>query len=840
MYLTLLSGFSNYNNRTVRKYSTVSQYISAAEGYWHVVDNQGALLSVNFKMNDGVSTSQVINNELASDFSHEPDYLIAYDDNAMGFVLSRWFILEIRENRGGQKELILRRDLVADYYSDLRSADCFVERGLCGDEDPLILNNEGMLLNQIKKSETLLKDDLDSAWIVGYMDGKDRISLTVATAAPASYMTIQDVSDQTGISVSQLNALLSGSTLKTMQGYWSVLCDVMVERRGGSYPHQLIEGYISQDGTGRRHYDKFSSFNPPNAAFKTTRQSDVTTLDQAAARGWELMGDALVNSNTGSVLKNAFAQIVDMPTDFITEEQYNNLKNISVPIFDAQNNIYFTINVSRASVQNAYGPAYTTMRDVTALSNALTALASNANIDYILEDAQVRVIGKFGDLTVTKTTLDTATAKIQVGGSDAIGLQTRPYKMFAMPLDPIYLRKPGENNLVQWDQTEWTKKLASAILRDGNSEDDQVPSLGIYDVQLLPYCPLRNLIRHTTVGHIGYLEMVGAEGYEYDALIDQSDQTTVLAYLYYCDTDSGSFIIPKREDVDTSKKYDSNAKMLRLCSPNYQGSFDFNVAKNGGVDGYVVNFTYKPYTPYIRVAPQFSGLYGSEFGDQRGLICGGNFSMTQSTSAWKQYELNNKNYQNIFNREIQSLDIQQEIQLRDAKLGAVAGSLQLAAQGALAGSSLSKYTAGTGALAGAGLGIIGGQIDINDTTKLLQDQRAAMIDKFNYQLGNIKALPNTLTKLDAFDISSKIWPFVEEYGPTEEEKALFEEHIRLQSYTLMRIEKLESQMAEAPVNDVDSMHYVKGQLIRTNNEDLRIDKHVWDEIYAELSKGVYC
>jgi hypothetical protein len=32
--------------------------------------------------------------------------------------------------------------------------------------------------------------------------------------------------------------------------------------------------------------------------------------------------------------------------------------------------------------------------------------------------------------------------------------------------------------------------------------------------------------------------------------------------------------------------------MLRLCSPNYQGSFDFNAAKNDGITNFIVNLTY--------------------------------------------------------------------------------------------------------------------------------------------------------------------------------------------------------------------------------------------------------
>ena len=93
-----------------------------------------------------------------------------------------------------------------------------------------------------------------------------------------------------------------------------------------------------------------------------------------------------------------------------------------------------------------------------------------------------------------------------------------------------------------------------------------------------------------------------------------------------------------------SLKIDSNCDIYRIVSPNYQGTFEFNVAKNGGkVNYFMAQCTYKPYTPMIKVAPDFSLLYGANYSDNRGLICGGDFSLPRATSAWETYQLNNKN-----------------------------------------------------------------------------------------------------------------------------------------------------------------------------------------------------
>lgn len=78
------------------------------------------------------------------------------------------------------------------------------------------------------------------------------------------------------------------------------------------------------------------------------------------------------------------------------------------------------------------------------------------------------------------------------------------------------------------------------------------------------------------------------------------------------------------EDIKASNECDT----YRLCSPNYNGVFEFSVAKNGNnVNGFHADCTYRPYNPYIYVHPNFSGLYKQNYEDARGLICGGEFSL---------------------------------------------------------------------------------------------------------------------------------------------------------------------------------------------------------------------
>lgn len=167
----------------------------------------------------------------------------------------------------------------------------------------------------------------------------------------------------------------------------------------------------------------------------------------------------------------------------------------------------------------------------------------------------------------------------------------------------------------------------------------------------------------------------------------------------------------KNNALDT--KVASETEIYRLCSPNYSGVFEFDPYMNNGVQIFNVDCSYKPFNPYIHINPVFNYLYGSDFNDQRGLIIQGDFSLPQETNAWTQYELNNKNYQAMFDRQIQNLKVNQDVQRKqqvfNAVTGTIGGSLSGATTGALVGG-------GFGAVAGAAIGGIasgiGGALDV--------------------------------------------------------------------------------------------------------------------------------
>ncbi len=361
-------------------------------------------------------------------------------------------------------------------------------------------------------------------------------------------------------------------------------------------------------------------------------------------------------------------------------------------------------------------------------------------------------------------------------------------------------------------------KVAQAIQVKGASN--------VYDIQLLPYCPFTNVAYDN-----GFRLNNLIEGTDYILVKDENEDIATI--VLFCDKTTKTFNINQNLDLKDSIKVDNECDMYRLCSPNWNGIFEFNVARNGGsVLGFNVDFNYKPYQPYIHINPIFNGLYGRDFNDARGLICGGDFSLAQNNDAWNNYTVNNKNYQNIFDRQIQNMDFNAGLSRLETGLSAVTGTFTGAASGATAGFMMGGGPVGAvvGGAIGAATSLAGGIGDIAVNEQRLNEQRDLTIDMHNYQLGNIKAIPQSITKVGAFNENNKIWPVIEYYTCTDKEKQAFKNKLKYDGMTVCEI---------ATINDyvLDDPSFIKGQLIRL--EDISEDSHMAYAIYEEIKKGVY-
>lgn len=348
----------------------------------------------------------------------------------------------------------------------------------------------------------------------------------------------------------------------------------------------------------------------------------------------------------------------------------------------------------------------------------------------------------------------------------------------------------------------------------------------LYDLQILPYCPISNweMANERALYSIG--KTVNVDYVE----LKRSDDVTC-GYCSFCDVSSKEQFLSKYTKEIVDYKVENQCDVYRLCSPNYASVFEFNAARNGGIEGYNVRYTYKPYQPFINVAPKFGRLYGKDFKDNRGLILSGDFSLPIVKDSWINYQLQNKNYLLSFDRQIENMEVQYGWQKAQAITGAVAGTLQGGFTGAAAGGMMGGVAgAVAGGVIGTGTSLAGGIMDINMQQALHNEALDFAKDNFGYQLGNIKALPNTLNKVSSIVANSKLFPFVEYYTCTDEERKAFEDKLKYNGMSIGRIGHI------LDFKHPDMQTYVKGQIIRLEG---KFDTHMVNEIANEFNKGWY-
>ena len=788
MHYVLLSNYNNYYNRTYKRNDTYQEYINASAS-----NILGIEKSYNFNIKDGVNLDHIFNVDSNVD---EPNYclLLNETDNS---IVSRWFVLEWEKVRGNQYHAILRRDLLADNYEAITTAPCFIEKGYVGPEDSAIFNKENITVNQIKTSETLLKDDSKTAWIVGY----------IAQDHPA-------LSDKQFTLNPEVDMTITGNFSDWEYASW---CDGNPHTTIDESNAENIVRYVLRATQIR----EFQFNSNTNKSFNSVA-NDSWLVSSTGSKTDQQVLDDYTNSNwIGNIYWTTVLDKIYLDnSSYANSTVMNTLNSLIGKRVQFSDGVYeFNIVTSNGSTGwkywdngNLYNYLYSTvLTDLQELGGSISVVTRYPVAYYL----------NLTNFIITARKLQNIQGTYTYSISQSVRkLDDAPYKMFCMPYytgNYTYRFSVDGSSYINVDkdvQMAWAISIAKEL---GKS---------LYDLQILPYCPISNWEMATdraiwskdkTVD-IDYVVLKGASNLNY-------------GYCSFCDVSSKEQFLKYPVEV-LDYKIENQCDMYRLCSPNYASVFEFNAARNGGIEGYNVRFTYKPYQPFINVAPKFGRLYGKDFKDNRGLILSGDFSLPIVTDAWINYQLQNKNYQLAFDRQIENMEVNYGWQRAQGIANAVVGTIQGGTTGAMAGGMVGGPAgAAAGVLLGTGASIAGGALDLTMQQSLHNEALDFAKDNFGFQLGNIKALPNTLNKVSSIVANSKLFPFVEYYTCTKEEREAFDNKIKYNGMTIGRIGKIEKFL-----NPGDIQTYVKGQLIRLEG---KYDTHEINEIANEFMKGWY-
>lgn len=207
-------------------------------------------------------------------------------------------------------------------------------------------------------------------------------------------------------------------------------------------------------------------------------------------------------------------------------------------------------------------------------------------------------------------------------------------------------------------------------------------------------------------------------------------------------------------------------------------------------------------------------------------------SLPQISDAWDTYQIQNKNYQAMFNRQIESMELQEKWGTVSDLANTLTGTVSAAVGGATTGMMVGgTFGSGIGAGVGAAASFAGGVADTIVNGILRADQRNAAIDQHNMQLGNIKALPYCVSKVNNFNQDNTYVPYLEIYVAGDYEIDNLAKYLALKSYTINRYGAL------IDYKKPNGRTWLQGTLIKIDG--VNDDAHYVAALADEVHQGFY-
>lgn len=798
------------------------------------------MVSVNFSYSDQVTAELVCNNP--EEAWKNATYVVEYDDR--GNIMSRWFVMRAEVTRLNQLRLTLLRDVLADFFNT--STPVFVQRSMLLPTDKFIFNREGINFNQVKTSEELLRDPTRVSWLVCYLaknfgkaksqDGTELDHYDPnARQIKLSTNRVDNVYDAEGTSL----PFSDGQVIRTADsagrieigveffndGWW-----VFDNVRKVYFVINLADGTVQANG-------RSTVVGGSDDIVGTIRESDDIDRDIAKIKS------CIENSLLTDFINLSFTSFGICSSKRLSELKtlYVN-KTITYKLNSGSSSQYYFIS---ARENQGNGSLFDPRKEsnyssvVSTLTNQFINAVNSTTDLHIETDRHSDTVKYSQDFhTITFSVIRTYSPNTSV-------VKVVTVFPLAHTTDNVYdiITIPYGDNIT-FNNRPFNKDMAMAFVNSLMKTDI------CYDVQLLPYSPLSSYLSVTVNEADTAAETVNlhiAKKYETDYTF-QDDPTEDEGKIYQVVSGEGDSCFPiiackscfhsfpiwlktpvvkKGSAIDI--KVQNECYLYRLSSPNYASSFDFSVAKNDGLTGFDIDCAFRPYQPYIHISPKFSGLYGKDFNDTRGLTLAGDFSIDRVKDQWEQYVLQNKNYQMMFDRDIQNMDVNYQLDMTSNGISGTLGALSTGlSSGIMAGIATGNPVVGAvagGAMTAASIG--GMAADMAIASKKHNEAIDYAKDKFNMQLQNIQALPYTLSKVSAFNPNNKIFPVLEVYRATDEEISAFRSYLKHRG---MRTERIDTMSNSQP-------GFFQGDLVDDSN--IKQPSNIVDQIRLELQKGIY-
>ena len=783
--------YNNYANRILKIGTQMADYLGAnSENLLQKIENTSL-----WNPKDGIITEMptaVPKTENLDDFAvTEPDYVIVADeyDN----IDSRWFVIECRRLQRGQYNCTLKRDVFAEAWQDLVNADCHIDRAILLNSDPLIFNPEPITVNQILHSEYKIKDATGVPWIVFY--AADKPSVITNYSPIKNTYDIETDNLVTWEAAREINFLPNNLKSVQIRFYWTDLIPPETTGVLDLLPNGMVD-------------------NSP-----------------ASVTPYAVNALPIITSPSGININGAISAFKSQFTLGAAEDAAEILNLDGKVLFDNVNEKYYRISATASAISPVQVSTGVANSDTVTWARSMMSSCTNVTGTIAATCFVTKYVYQSISISLTEIAIESA-VDIKVP-AQSVKASDAPYYMWCMPYGKIEMQvKDGTTKTVTADPA-LNLSIASEIANKNSSDNT-------FDVQILPYCPLPDEFIDPDDGSIVVDDTTITD---FGTITQHTDSSVVKGFIFACPKCSFTrFIEAEFYPYYPSYKMSDICNKVRLYAPNYSSSFEFSPARNNGIQGFNIRCTYMPIQPYIRVAPLWSGLYGNQMFDKdpRGLICSGNYSIARLNDPWVQYQEQNKNFEAIFNREIEHMDVQRKYERAGQIAGALAGTVTGAAAGAAAGTMIGgPMGAAVGAVVGGVGSAVSGAADVAHAEKLFQESKSYATDLHYLQLGNVQAMPRSLSKTTAFNVDNRYFPILAYYLPTEKEADLVDQYINIHSMNVDAEGKPIDYIYNRYKREGDTYTdrgFISGSIIRI---EVPFDTHFIDELNKEFQKGVY-
>lgn len=811
--------FNNYYNRIIKRYESI-------EDYGEPIASQ---LNCNFVHGDGVNASFTLNKGL--NLNDTPDYCVVSDYNGN---ISRWYVINSFKSRSGQDLLTLRRDLIADFYDDVvNHSPCLIRKGYVPQTNPFIFNDEGVKYNKQKESEILIKDNSECSYIIGFIANNASAQGTVNGTVKSTdydyyYPTLADFTYKNYVEGAGNNHTEAKRQVYNNSPQTRLYYSVTFSGKNNQENLQLIqrnyELIFRSSGIGKPNtYTPIYSNERYNGLYSDTGYSNSVRLkckDLYNDNGNDEINhlqntfpNVLFSNLNFSSLQNAGLKALEISDSLDDLYQFNGKKiKIGNVIYKAT--IGYENATDRTIIYNGspYSENGIAFQSIATHFNSVKptySQLSTSRYDLYYDGTystfyrgDFKVICKTQDiyLILTESQEDIHTA---VDGPNArTHLIEQPYDMFMLINEDGVNYKVGTTPYVS--NHDVNINIAQAICQSYGSAS--------YDIQIVPFNPIQGTI--LADGSINFY------GFDTHEIYNSNNQ--VIGHYVMCPSADLKLLLDKDELKFNPENYklDYNTKQYRLCSPNQETVFDFSPAMNMGIDTWQVTANYRPYSSYIKIQPTWNWLYGvnqyNGLTDFRGLVYNSTLCITQLNDNYANYVANNKNFQQLFDNQINTLTKQNAVQIN-----AMEETLGWRSYTGMPFSSVAR--------------VIGGYKDIEMQKELNNLALSKMQTDFNYQMDNIQSMPHTIKKLTQINGDTRIFPYIEIYSATEDEIRSFNYKIQYTGMTIMTTGKINDFL------QVGEETFIQASLIRldTSRSEESANNQIAIEIANELDKGVY-